>query len=165
VLTPDARFLYAVAEVHRLATGEPADTVKVSWKGDRWAIAYRGEQVGELPDLPGFDDGSALLNSWAARLVAHLALVAALLYGTGMRLLEGLRVRVKDIDFAKNEIVVRGGKGDRDRVTMLPDRLKGPMLKHLAAVRTQHEGDVAKGGGWVELPGALEAKYPNAGRE
>ena len=73
VLTPDARFLYAVADVHRLATGEPADTVKVSWKGDRWAIAYRGEQVGELPDLPGFDDGSALLNSWAARLVAHLA--------------------------------------------------------------------------------------------
>lgn len=94
-----------------------------------------------------------------------VALVAALLYGTGMRLLEGLRVRVKDIDFAKNEIVVRGGKGDRDRVTMLPDRLKGPLLKHLAAVRTQHEGDVAKGGGWVELPGALEAKYPNAGRE
>src|SRR6266566_3939122 len=73
VLTPDARFLYAVAEVHRLATGKPVDTVKVSWKGDRWAIAYRGEQVGELPDLPGFDDGSALLNSWAARLVAHLA--------------------------------------------------------------------------------------------
>lgn len=94
-----------------------------------------------------------------------VALVAAMLYGTGMRLLEALRLRVKDIDFAKNEIVVREGKGDRDRVTMLPDRLKGPLLTHLAAVRTQHERDVAGGGGWVELPGALESKYPNAGRE
>ena len=96
-----------------------------------------------------------------------VALVAGVLYGTGMRLLEGLQLRVKDIDFATNEIVVRGGKGDRDRVTMLPERLKGPLLKHLAAVRTQHERDVAggAGAGWVELPGALALKYPNAGRE
>jgi integron integrase len=93
------------------------------------------------------------------------ALVAGLLYGTGMRLLEGLRLRVKDIDYAKHEIVVRGGKGDRDRVTMLPERVAGPLLEHLAEVRTQHERDVAEGAGWVELPGALDAKYPNAGRE
>ena len=93
------------------------------------------------------------------------ALVIGMLYGTGMRLLEVLRLRVKDIDFERNEIVVRGGKGDRDRVTMLPERLKGPLLHHLAAVRTQHERDVAGIGGWVELPGALDAKYPNAGRE
>lgn len=94
-----------------------------------------------------------------------LALVAGLLYGTGMRLLEGLRLRVKDIDFGKNEIVVRGGKGDRDRMTMLPERLKGPLLEHIAEVRMQHERDVAEGAGWVELPGALDAKYANAGRE
>ena len=93
------------------------------------------------------------------------ALVAGMLYGTGVRLLEGLRLRVKDIDFAKNEVVVRGGKGDRDRRTMLPERLKGPLLKHLAEVRTQHERDVAEGAGWVEMPGALDSKYPNAGRE
>jgi len=93
------------------------------------------------------------------------ALVAGVLYGTGMRLLEALRLRVKDIDFAKHEIVVRGGKGDRDRVTMLAERLEGPLLKHLAAVATQHERDVADGAGWVELPGALDLKYPNAGRE
>jgi len=93
------------------------------------------------------------------------ALVAGLLYGTGMRLLEALRLRVKDIDFAKNEIVVREGKGDRDRVTMLPERLKGPLLKHLAEVRVQHERDTAAGAGWVELPGALGVKYPQAGRE
>src|SRR5437868_2875704 len=107
------------------------------------------------------------------RVLAHLkgrgtpALVVAVLYGTGMRLLEALRLRVKDIDFAKNEITVRGGKGDRDRMTMLPERLKGALLKHLADVRAQHEGDLSAGprGGWVELPGALAGKYPNAGRE
>jgi integrase len=90
------------------------------------------------------------------------ALVMGMLYGTGMRLMEVLRLRVKDIDFGRNEIVARGGKGDRDRVTMLPDRLKSPLLDHLAEVRAQHEHDVAGAGGWVELPGALDAKYPNA---
>ena len=91
--------------------------------------------------------------------------VAALLYGTGMRLLEALQLRVKDVDFAANEITIRGGKGDRDRVTMLPERLKGPLLHHLAEVRRQHELDCAEGTGWVELPGALGVKYPAAGRE
>jgi integron integrase len=93
------------------------------------------------------------------------ALIAGLLYGTGMRLLEGLQLRVKDIDFGANQITVRGGKGDRDRRTMLPERLKGPLLRHLAEVRTQHERDLEAGGGWVELPGALGLKYPQAGRE
>ncbi len=92
-------------------------------------------------------------------------LVLEVLYGTGMRLLEGLRLRVKDIDFGANEITVRGGKGDRDRRTMLPDRLKSRLLKHLAEVRVQNERDVAAGSGWVALPGALGLKYPNAGRE
>ena len=93
------------------------------------------------------------------------ALIAALLYGTGMRLLEALCLRVKDIDFGANQITVRGGKGDRDRRTMLPQRLKGPLLRHLAEVRTQQERDLEHGGGWVELPGALGLKYPQAGRE
>jgi integron integrase len=93
------------------------------------------------------------------------ALVIGLLYGTGMRLLEALQLRVKDVDFNKNEIVVRAGKGDRDRVTMVPERLKGPLLHHLAAVGAQHARDVAAGAGWVALPGALDAKSPNAGRE
>lgn len=93
------------------------------------------------------------------------SLVVGMLYGTGMRLLEVLRLRVQDIDFAKREVVVRGGKGDRDRVTMLAERLEGPLLKHLAEVRAQHERDIADGAGWIELPGALDLKYPNAGRE
>jgi len=92
-------------------------------------------------------------------------LIVELLYGTGMRLLEALRLRVKDIDFGANQITVRGGKGDRDRVTMLPERLKGPLLSHLAVVRVQHERDTAAGAGWVWLPGALGVKYPRAGCE
>jgi integron integrase len=93
------------------------------------------------------------------------ALVIELLYGSGMRLLEALRLRVKDVDFGTNQITVRGGKGDRDRHTVLPERIGGALLRHLAEVRAQHEGDIAAGSGWVALPGALALKYPNAGRE
>jgi integron integrase len=92
-------------------------------------------------------------------------LIATLLYGTGLRLLEALQLRVKDVDFGAHEITVRGGKGDRDRVTVLPERLEGPLLHHLAAVRAQHERDLVAGAGWVELPGALGVKYPQAGQE
>ncbi|MGH7568718.1 MAG: integron integrase [Gemmatimonadales bacterium] len=92
-------------------------------------------------------------------------LVAAVLYGTGMRLLEALQLRAKDVDFNANEIGIRGGKGDRDRVTMLPESLKGPLLHHMAAVARVHASDVVAGAGWVELPGALGLKYPAAGRE
>jgi len=92
-------------------------------------------------------------------------LVATLLYGTGVRLLEGLELRVKDLDFAGNEILVRAGKGDRDRVTMLPAVLHDRLRRHLVDVRRQHERDLAEGAGWVILPYALATKYPNAGRE
>ena len=73
-LKPDARFLGAIAEAHRLVSGEPADTVQLSWRDGRWAIAYRGEPVGDLPDLPGFNDATALLDSWAVRLVSRYRL-------------------------------------------------------------------------------------------
>ena len=101
----------------------------------------------------------------ASFMLVAAPLIAALLYGTGMRLLEALGLRVKDIDFGMNQITVRGGKGNRDRRTMLPERLKGLLLRHLAEVRTQHERDLAGGAGWVELPGALGFKYPQAGRD
>jgi integron integrase len=92
-------------------------------------------------------------------------LMAALLYGAGLRVLECCRLRVQDIDFAGNQIVVRGGKGDKDRVTMLPGVTTADLRRQLDVVRTQHQQDLAAGAGWVELPTALLRKYPNAGRE
>jgi integrase len=91
--------------------------------------------------------------------------MAMLLYGAGLRLMECLRLRVKDVDFSSNEIRVRSGKGDKDRVTMLPGAVKEPLLTHLQGVKRQHEEDVQKGLGRVALPDALERKYPNAGKE
>jgi integron integrase len=92
-------------------------------------------------------------------------LMARLLYGTGLRLLEMLRLRVKDLDFARGQIVVRAGKGAKDRVTMLPEALREPLQKHLAWVRQQHQRDLVEGFGTVFLPPGLERKYPQAGRE
>jgi integron integrase len=92
-------------------------------------------------------------------------IMAMLLYGAGLRLMECLQLRVKDVDFSSNEIRVRSGKGDKDRVTMLPDAIKEPLLTHLHGVKRQHEEDLQKGLGRVALPGALERKYPNAGKE
>ena len=90
---------------------------------------------------------------------------AFLLYGAGLRLLECARLRVKDIDPGRNQIVVRARKGNKDRLTMLPAAIKTDLLRHLEAVRTQHQLDLQAGAGWVEMPGALARKYPNAGRE
>ena len=92
-------------------------------------------------------------------------LMAYLLYGAGLRVLECCRLRVQDVDFATNQIVVRGGKGDKDRVTMLPVAVKRALARHLESVREQHQDDLKHGAGWVELPTALVRKYPNAGRE
>jgi integrase len=88
--------------------------------------------------------------------------MASLLYGAGLRLRECLRMRVKDIDFDRDLIVVREGKGDKDRVTMLPHGLKQPLREHLAKVKQAHEVDLREGFGTVELPFALARKYPQA---
>ena len=93
-----------------------------------------------------------------------MALIARLLYGTGMRLMEGLRLRVKDVDFTRREIVVREGKGAKDRVTMLPERLSGPLQAHLAKVQSLHRQDLVAGFGEVYLPDALASKSPHAAR-
>jgi integrase len=90
---------------------------------------------------------------------AH-GLVATLLYGTGMRLMEGLRLRVKDIEFERREIVVRAGKGGKDRVTVLPENLVLPLQEHLARRRARHQADAAEGHAAVWLPDALATKYP-----
>jgi integron integrase len=92
-------------------------------------------------------------------------LMAMLLYGAGLRLMECLRLRVKDIDFTTNQIVVRAGKGDKDRHTMLPTAVKEPLAKHLDLIKRQHQRDLDRGLGRVALPNALERKYPNARKE
>ena len=92
-------------------------------------------------------------------------LMGWLLYGAGLRVFECAELRVKDVDFAVNRIVVRGGKGDKDRVTMLPAVVKADLARHLRVVREQHLRDIEAGAGWVALPSALAVKYPNAGRE
>jgi integron integrase len=89
-------------------------------------------------------------------------LMASLLYGAGLRLRECLKLRVKDLDFGYRQIVVRDGKGAKDRVTMLPDTLVRPLQAHLAEVKREHERDLAEGFGDVELPHALARKYPRA---
>ena len=92
-------------------------------------------------------------------------LMAMLLYGAGLRLLECAHLRVKDVDFARNQLVVRSGKGDKDRVTMLPVSLAEPLREHLAGVKRIHAAEVAAGRGEVWLPEALGRKFPKAARE
>ena len=92
-------------------------------------------------------------------------IMTMLLYGSGLRLKECLRLRVKDVEFTRNEIVVREGKGKKDRVTMLPAAVKEPLAAHLVGVRRLHEKDLRAGLGRVQLPNALARKYPNADRE
>lgn len=91
--------------------------------------------------------------------------MAMLLYGAGLRLMECCRLRVKDIDFTRNEILVRAGKGDKDRVTMLPAAVKEPLRRHLEQVKQQQEADIGNGYNGVALPHALARKYPNAPKE
>jgi integron integrase len=110
-----------------------------------------------------------LTKEEAKQILTHLRgttwLMAMLLYGGGLRVMECCRLRVKGIDFSKNEILVRAGKGDKDRYTMLPGSVKEPLLHHLEAVKRLHETDCKRGLGRVALPYGLERKYPNANRE
>ena len=138
---------------------------------------YREVLAVDLPWLDGVTQARVpkrlpvvLTRAEVARLLARLphgslGIAGALLYGSGMRLLEVLRLRVKDIEFTRGEIVVREGKGFKDRVTMLPRDVAEALLRHLDSVRELHRRDVAEGYGDVHLPFALDRKYPNAGRE
>jgi len=103
------------------------------------------------------------------QLLCHLTgrdlLVVHILYGTGMRLMEVARLRVNDVDFGGNAIFVHGGKGDKDRTTVLPQAVIEPLKEHLKSVKELHEQDLAKELGEVYLPQALDRKYPHAGKE
>jgi integron integrase len=121
----------------------------------------RAKQPHRVPVVLTQDEVKAVL----AHLSGTTWIMATLLYGAGLRLLECLRLRVKDVDFTYNHIVVRDGKGRKDRVTMLPQQVKAPLQQHLHDVQQLHVQDVQAGAGHVYLPYALERKYPNASRE
>ncbi len=121
----------------------------------------RAKKQRRLPTVLSVDEVRRLL----AALDGRHWLIASLLYGTGMRLMECLRLRVKDVDFSRKEILVRNGKGGKDRRTMLPLSLMDPLRREVERVRALHEQDVSAGYGTTPLPDALERKYPGAGRD
>ena len=131
--------------------------VDLPWLND----VVRAKKPQRLPVVLSIEEVRRTL----AGLDGELWLVCSLLYGTGMRLMEVLRLRVKDVDFARNEILVRDGKGMKDRVTVLPRSLLQSLRQHLSVVRAVHKAELEAGRGDVWLPFALERKYPNAPRE
>ena len=122
-------------------------------------VAARTSQ--RVPVVLSVEEVAAVLG----RMRGTPALVARLLYGSGLRILECLRLRVKDIDLARYEILVRDGKGAKDRVTMLPESVADPLRRHMERVRELHTEDLVAGFGSVYLPYALDRKYPNASKE
>ena len=118
----------------------------------------RARKLTRLPVIMTRDEVKAVLSN----LSEDKWLMASLMYGAGLRLMECLRLRVQDIDFSRNEILVRDGKGAKDRITMLPELLKKPLQDHLRQVKAIHDKDLAEGWGRVQMPDALDRKYPNA---
>lgn len=130
--------------------------LKLPWMED----VVRARRPPRLPVVLSRDEVAGLLE----QLTGRDWLMAALLYGSGLRLMECLRLRVKDVDFARNELTVRDGKGAKDRRTVLPARLRSALQRQVDAVRLAHAEDLEHGFGEVALPYALARKYPNAGR-
>jgi integron integrase len=130
---------------------------KLEWLGD----LVHAKRPAVVPVVLSRDEARALL----ARLEGAPWLVAALLHGAGLRLLEALQLRVKDVDLDRRELVVRRGKGQKDRRTVLPNALSDPLRAHLAAVRELHEDDLRRGLGAVAVPDAIARKYPSSPRE
>ncbi|MHB1203070.1 MAG: integron integrase [Acidithiobacillus sp.] len=141
------------------------------------ALLFLYKQVLDV-DLPWLDNITSakpsqhlptVLTPSEARALLHelsgtMWLVASLLYGTGMRLLEGLRLRVKDVEFERREIVIRDGKGGKDRVTVLPENILLPPKKQMEKGKLLHDADLEAGLGEVYLPDALAVKYPSSAR-
>jgi integron integrase len=125
---------------------------------DDFSDVIRAKKPKRLPVVMSRMEVKQLL----AEMSGDKRLAAALMYGTGLRLMECLELRVQDIDFEQNQVLVRNGKGGKDRITMLPASLKTSLETHLSKVRDIHQKDLAEGWGRVPLPTALEKKYPNA---
>jgi len=121
----------------------------------------RAKRPRRLPEVMTRDEVQRLLS----KMSGTTGLMAGLMYGSGMRLMECVRLRVKDIDFAQHQIMVRDGKGQKDRVTMLPERFAASLQEHLARVKVTYEQDLAQGRADVYIWPALARKYPNMGKE
>jgi len=122
---------------------------------------FRAEKSETLPVVLTHQEAMSVIN----KMTSVTQLMAKILYGSGLRLTECLRLRVKDIDFGNHQIIVRDGKGEKDRATMLPDALIADLQMHLKTVRVIHQQDLKAGYGEVYLPYALARKYPNAAKE
>lgn len=131
--------------------------IDLDWIDD----VVRAKRPKRLPVVLTKEETGRVLNA----MQGTNGLVARLLYGTGMRLMEAVRLRVKDVDFSQCQITVRQGKGGKDRLTMLPQSLVEDMKRQLMRARDIHDNDLSEGYGRVYLPFALDRKYPNAGRE
>jgi integron integrase len=131
--------------------------IEMPWSND----ILRAKRSERIPVVLNREEVAAVL----AELDGVPRIMAVLMYGAGLRLLECARLRVKDLDLAAHEIRVRHGKGAKDRVTLVPLDIEPALRRQIANVRAMHEQDLSKGAGWVELPYALERKYPNAGRD
>jgi len=123
--------------------------------------AVRAKQSKSLPTVLTIEETRQLLQ----QMEGLPQLIAKLLYGAGLRIKEGLCLRVKDLDFGQSQIIVRDTKGDQDRVTMLPQQIRELLQAHLIQVKQIHQDDLAQGYGEVYLPDALDRKYPNAAKE
>lgn len=181
------RFIYFHHLRHPVEMGEPeinaflthlAVRENVSASTQNQALAallffYRhvlGHNVGDLKGVIRARRGArvpvvmtrAEVQAVLAELAGDKWLIASILYGSGLRLMDCLRLRVKDVDFSRRQLTVHDGKGAKDRVTILPDSLRIPLQDHLQLVRATHERDLADGWGRVVLPQALERKYLNA---
>ena len=143
--------LSAIIFLYKEVLGQPLDSVKV----------VRARKPKRIPTVLTKDEALRIINA----MTGTYRLMAKLLYGSGLRLNECIRLRVKDLDFERQSITVRDGKGDKDRITILPESLLAPFKEHLRHVEQIHQKDLENGFGTVYLPGALEKKYPNANRE
>lgn len=124
------------------------------WLGE----VVRAKKPARLPVVLSISEVQQILR----QLDGVVGLIARLLYGGGLRLMEGVRLRVKDVDFSRKEIIIRDGKGQKDRVTVMPTSLVLPLRQHIARVRAIHQFELAEGRGDVYLPDALARKYPGA---
>jgi len=164
-----ARFLSSLTEAHVSASTQNqafnallfAFEHGLGRKLERIEGVVRAKRTERLPVVLTKEEVRAVLG----RMRGAPRLMATLLYGSGLRLMECCRLRVKDLDWGMNQLVVRSGKGGKDRYTTLPSGLREPLRTHLEKVQRQHRDDLTKGLGHVELPGALARKYPNADKE